>query len=133
MIEFYPQVKTLHMAMAIASGTLFALRGAFAIAGHRWPHALAVRVASWTIDTTLLTAALMLFSMLPSEAFANGWLATKVALLVVYVGLGTLAMRTSSSRSMRVAGFAAALAAFGSIYSIARAHHPLGALAAAVA
>jgi uncharacterized membrane protein SirB2 len=133
MIEFYPQIKSLHMAMAIASGALFAVRGAFALAGHRWPHALAVRVASWTIDTMLLTAALMLFSLLPKEVFANGWLATKVALLVVYIGLGTLALRRGKSRRMQALGYVAALAAFASIYSVARAHHPLGALAAAFA
>lgn len=128
MIEFYPQIKSVHIAMAIASGALFALRGAFALAGQRWPHALPARIASWTIDTTLLTAALMLFTLLPKELFANGWLATKIVLLVVYIGLGAVALRRARSRRAQAAAYVGALAVFASIYSIARAHHPLGAL-----
>lgn len=128
MIEFYPQIKSVHIAVAIASGALFALRGAGALAGARWPHALAVRATSWTIDTTLLTAALMLLTVLPKELFSNGWLAAKVALLVVYIGLGTFALRRARSVRTRAMAYVAALATFGAIYSIARAHHPLGAL-----
>ncbi len=33
MIEFYPQIKSMHVAMIMASGTLFALRGGAALAG----------------------------------------------------------------------------------------------------
>lgn len=128
MIEFYPQIKALHIAMAVSSGALFAVRGAFALAGHRWPHSLAVRVLSWTIDTTLLTAALMLFTMLPKELFANGWLATKIVLLLGYIGLGSFALRRARGRRGQAAAYVAALVVFASIYSIARAHHPLGAL-----
>ena len=108
--------------------SLFAVRGAFVLAGQRWPHSLAVRVLSWTIDTTLLTAALMLFTVLPKEMFANGWLATKFVLLLVYIGLGSFALRRARGRRARAIAYAAALAVFASIYSIARAHHPLGAL-----
>src|SRR3546814_9370768 len=60
MIEFYPQIKMFHIALALLSGGLFALRGAGVLAGMRWPHWLAVRWTSYAIDTSLLTAALML-------------------------------------------------------------------------
>ena len=129
MIEFYPQIKQFHIFVALLSGSLFALRGGFALAGARWPRALPVRWLSYAIDTSLLTAAMMLLTILPWAMFANGWLLVKVGLIVVYVVLGVLAMRPQRTRRNRAIFFAAALTAFACIYGIARAHHPLAWLA----
>ena len=128
MIEFYPQIKQFHVAVAVASGMLFALRGAFALAGAGWPRALPLRWLSWSIDTALLTAALMLLTILPWAMFANGWLLAKLVLLVTYVALGVFALRPATPRRARAAAYGLALLAFGSVYAIARAHHPLGPL-----
>jgi len=125
-IEFYPQIKSVHVAMIMASGLLFALRGSAALAGFRWPLAWQVRALSYAIDTTLLTAALMLLSILPWGGFANGWLLMKVGLLVVYVMLGYMALRPGRGLRVRIAFFALALLTYGWMYTIARAHHPLG-------
>lgn len=126
MIEFYPQIKHAHIGLALASGALFALRGAGALANMRWPRWAPVRYASYTIDTALLTAALMLLTILPRGLYANGWLTVKLVLLVVYVVLGVFALRRARSRAGRAACYVAALATFAMIYGIARAHHPLG-------
>lgn len=126
MIEFYPQIKMVHLAMVLASGALFALRGAGSLAGQRWPRAGVVRWTSYTIDTTLLTAALMLLTILPWAMFGNGWLAAKFVLLVAYIVLGVLALRPHRSRLARAGLYVAALLTYGWMYTIARAHHPLG-------
>ena len=126
MIEFYPQIRQVHIIAVILSGSLFALRGLFALAGARWPHAAPVRYLSYAIDTTLLTAALMLVTILPGAMFANGWLATKLVLVVVYVVLGVLAMKRGRTRGIRAGCYVATLLVFATIYGIARAHHPLG-------
>ena len=129
MIEFYPQIKQFHIIVALLSGSLFAVRGAFALAGARWPQALPVKWLSYTVDTALLTAAMMLLTILPWAMFANGWLLAKIAMIVGYVVLGVLAMRPQRSRRERSLYYAAALLAFAAIYGIARAHHPMGWLA----
>lgn len=130
MIEFYPQIRALHIALALGSGALFLLRGLLAQFGAlRIARAAPVRYASYAIDTALLTAALMLLTILPSAVFANGWLVAKLVLLVAYVALGVFALRPGSSPRLRVACYVAALLVFAAIHSIARAHHPLGALA----
>src|SRR5690606_6924172 len=126
MIEFYPQVKHAHIGLALASVALFALRGAAVQLGMRWPRARPTRLASYAIDTGLLAAGLALVAILPGGVFANGWLAAKLALLVVYVVLGVYAMRRARSRTGRALCYLAALATFAMIYGIARAHHPLG-------
>jgi uncharacterized membrane protein SirB2 len=129
MIEFYPQIKMVHVATVLASGALFALRGAGVLAGQRWPRAVVVRWASYSIDTTLLTAAMMLLTILPWAMFGNGWLAMKLVLLVAYIVLGVLALRPNRGRMARAGLYLAALLTYAWMYSIARAHHPLGAFA----
>lgn len=126
MIEFYPQIKLVHVMAILCSGALFLLRGSSALAGLRWPMVAPVRYLSYTIDTVLLTAAMMLLTILPGALFANGWLLVKVVLVVTYVVLGVLAMRCADKR-VRIATFVLALLTYGQIYWIARAHHPLGA------
>lgn len=126
MIEFYPQIRQFHIVIALLSGSLFALRGAFLLGGARWPLALPVRWLSYAVDTALLTAALMLLTLLPGAMFANGWLAVKVALVVVYIVLGVFALKRAKTGRTRVLSYLAALATFLAIYAIARAHHPLG-------
>jgi uncharacterized membrane protein SirB2 len=133
MIEFYAQIKMVHVSMVLASGALFALRGAGVLAGHRWPRATMVRWTSYTIDTTLLTAALMLLTILPWAMFGNGWLAMKLALLVVYIVLGILALGPGRARGSSAGFYVAALATYAMVYGIARAHHPLGVLHAHLA
>jgi uncharacterized membrane protein SirB2 len=128
MIEFYPQIKQFHIFVALLSGALFAVRGGFVLGGARWPMALPVKWLSYTVDTALLTAALMLLTILPGAMFANGWLTVKVTLIVVYVVLGVFALRRGRTRRTRALCYVLALMVFGTIYSIARAHHPLGML-----
>jgi|SRR4249919_1058978 len=127
LMAFYPQIKWAHVAAVSASGSLFALRGALVQARRpQWAMAAPVRFASYTIDTVLLTAALMLLTMLPAAMFANGWLTTKLILVVVYVVLGTLALKRGRTPRARAICYLAALFAFGTIIGIALAHHPLG-------
>jgi uncharacterized membrane protein SirB2 len=126
MIEFYPQIRFVHILAISLSGSLFALRGLGILAGARWPQAFVVRYLSYTIDTVLLTAALMLVAVLPAAMFANHWLTVKLVLVVVYVVLGVFALRRGRSRAIRATCYVAALLVFAAIVGIARMHHPLG-------
>ena len=128
MIEFYSQIRWVHVAAVLVSGGIFLLRGLAVQAGAAWAMAAPVRYLSYTVDTVLLAAALMLVAILPGALYANGWLTAKLSLLVAYVVLGTLALKRGRTRRVRLAAFLAALAVYGSMLSIARTHHPLGAL-----
>ena len=127
MSEFYPQIKWVHVAAVIASGGLFALRGAGTLAGAAWPMFAPLRYLSYTIDTILLTAALMLATILHQYPFVHAWLTVKVLLLVVYILLGSLALKRARTRVARAWCFAAAILLYVFIASVARTHHPLGA------
>lgn len=123
---FYPQIRLVHISCVILSGSLFALRGLMMLAGstnYRWP---LLRYLSWTIDTTLLTAAFMLMTVTHQYPVANTWLTVKVALVVAYIVLGMRALRETGSRRARAWNYAAALLVFLVVVRIAQTHDPLG-------
>lgn len=126
MIEFYIPVKSVHVAAVLASGSLFALRGVLVLSGRAWAMSAPLRYLSYSIDTVLLTAALMLATMLPGAVFANGWLAVKLTLLVSYVLLGSFALKRGRSNRSRTLFFIAAVVVYAFMYSVARTHQPLG-------
>ncbi|MCD6679052.1 MAG: SirB2 family protein [Burkholderiaceae bacterium] len=126
LLDLYPQIRLAHIGFVTASGTLFTLRAIATMTGARWSASKAARRASWLIDTGLLAAALLLLYVLQLNPFVVPWLAAKIVLLLVYIGLGTMALRRARSTSARIAWSIAALACFGMIVSIARAHDPLG-------
>jgi uncharacterized membrane protein SirB2 len=129
MEPFYLEIRAVHIGSALTSGALFLLRAlAFNLSGAGWPLAAPVRWLSWTIDTVLLTAALMLMTVVHQDPIRDVWLTTKLSLLVVYVLLGYFALRASSG-GRRWACLVGAVLVFGYIYTVARAHHPLGLLA----
>jgi uncharacterized membrane protein SirB2 len=128
MIEFYSDIRWVHICAVIASGSLFMLRGAGVLAGARWPMWAPLRFLTYAIDTVLLTAALMLVTILHQYPFVQGWLTAKVLLLVVYIVLGTFALKRARTQPTRAIFYVAALAVFLFIVSVARAHHPLGIL-----
>ena len=127
MITFYPDIKLVHVASVMASGSFFGLRALALLGGQGWPRLAAVRYLSYTIDTVLLTAAFMLLTILPRELYANGWLLVKLCFVAAYVVLGILAFRPQRRSVQRAGLVVAAAACFLQAYFIARAHHPLGA------
>jgi len=123
--EFYPQIKAAHVALVAFSGALFAARGAAVLGGRAWPMKPGLRVASVAIDTLLLAVGVMLWYHLSLQPLRDAWLGSKLFLLVLYVALGTLALKRR-----RAWAYLAAMACFGLMVSIALAHHPLGILKA---
>jgi uncharacterized membrane protein SirB2 len=92
----------------------------------RWPMWAPLRYLTYTVDTVLLTAALMLVTVLHQYPFVQPWLTAKVCLLVVYIVLGTLALKRARTLRARAWAYAGALAVFLYVVSIARAHSPWG-------
>ena len=129
MEPFYLEIRNIHIGSVLASGALFLLRGAGVnIFKASWPMWAPVRYLSYTIDTVLLTAALMLMTIVQQYPFVHHWLTVKVLLLIVYIALGSSALKQGKTRKRRLGFFAAALIVFAFIISVARAHDPLGIL-----
>jgi uncharacterized membrane protein SirB2 len=128
MIEFYPQIKLVHVASVFSSGMLFAWRALAVQLRQHWAMSAPVRYLSYSIDTVLLTSALMLMSLSQQFPFIHSWLTVKVSLVVLYIVLGSFALKRAKTQRYRLANASAALLVYGMVVSIARTHSPLGAL-----
>jgi uncharacterized membrane protein SirB2 len=122
----YPEIRLIHIWAVTASGLLFLIRGSALLLGVRWPRWTGLRFLSYTIDTTLLTAALMLTTIIQQYPFVDGWLTVKIALLIVYIALGIAALKRDQAPKTRLWCFVAALLVYAYIIGVALAHHPLG-------
>jgi uncharacterized membrane protein SirB2 len=129
----YQLLKAVHISAVTASVALFALRGAWTWASpgqlrRRW-----VRIVPHVVDTVLLASGIALAAILGafSGTFlgAHAWLEAKVAGLVVYVVLGSIALKYGRSARTRSLAFVAALVTFAWIVSVAISKSPAGFLA----
>jgi hypothetical protein len=84
-----------------------------------------LRYLSYTIDSGVAHRGAER-PLLRQYPFVHAWLTVKVLLLVVYIVLGTLALKRARARTARRWCFAAALLVYLFIISVARAHQPLG-------
>jgi len=129
MIEFYLPLRHLHIACAIFSISLFTLRGALMLAESPWQRNSVLRYLPHGVDTVLLTSALMLTTIIHQYPFVNGWLTTKVLLLIAYIVLGSIALKRGRTKRVRIAALAASLLVVAFLVSVARARDSLGVFA----
>lgn len=125
-MDVYPVVRWLHMALVATSGTLFVVRGVSVMRGAAWPMTPVVRRTSVLIDSALLGAAVTLLYILQLNPFAVGWLTTKIVFLLLYIVLGTFALKRARNPGVRLWCFLASVLCLGFMVTVARAHHPLG-------
>lgn len=126
MLEFYPEIRLFHISVVLMSGGLFLIRGVLTLVGWRYASHVVLRWLAYAIDCALLTAALMLITMLHQYPFVQDWLTVKLLLVMVYIGLGTFALRQARFNRLQAQCYAAAGVAYLYMISVARAHHPLG-------
>ena len=88
-----------------------------------------LRYTSYVIDTTLLMAAILLTLILHQYPFTDAWLTTKLLLLVLYIALGTFALKRARTKSGRAVALLSALLTFAYIIGVAITHQPFGWLA----
>lgn len=115
----YIALKSTHLACVVLSYCFFFVRGVWMMRGsplldRRW-----VRILPHVIDTVLLASAIMLAFVLKLNPLATPWLAAKIGGLVLYIVLGTIALRRGRTRSVRLTAWIAALAVFGYIIGVA--------------
>lgn len=112
-------LKTVHVACVGLSYILFFVRGMWMMRDsplleQRW-----VRVVPHVVDTTLLVSAIAMAVMIRQYPFVGGWLTAKVVALIVYIGLGVVALRGGKTRRTRIAAWIAAQTVFFYIVAVA--------------
>jgi uncharacterized membrane protein SirB2 len=122
----YLIVKHIHVYSVIMSFALFLFRGALMFADVSWRQHGLLRVAPHVIDSVLLVSALVLSWLIQQYPFVHPWLTVKVLALVVYIVLGSLALKRARNLGLRALFFLLASLTFLFIVSVARTHHPSG-------
>jgi len=120
----YLVVKHAHVTFALLSLTGFLLRAWWMwrespLLGHRL-----TRVLPHINDTLLLVAGIWLVVVSTQYPWVHGWLAAKLVALVLYILLGTLALKRGPTRKIRGIAFVAALATFAYMLTVARFRAP---------
>ena len=121
----YMVIKQVHLFAVSISLTLFLLRGIWMLRGspilqQRW-----VRVVPHVNDTVLLGAGVWLAILLRQVPGVSGWLTAKLIALIIYIGLGTIALKRGRTATQRTVAWFAALTVFAYIVAVALTKNPM--------
>jgi uncharacterized membrane protein SirB2 len=116
----YEALRAAHVSAVVISIGLFALRGAWMLADSPLLTTRVVRILPHVVDTVLLAAGVGLAVLSHQYPFVQPWLTAKIVGLVLYIVLGTIALKRGRSRGVRILALTAALAVVAWIVATAR-------------
>ena len=119
-------LKAIHVGSVILSGAGFFGRGVLMFAESPVLARPWIKILPHIVDTVLLVSAVLLVLRIAQYPLTHGWLTAKVVGLVVYVGLGLVALRFGRTTGQRAAAWAGALVVFAYIVSVAVTRQPWG-------
>lgn len=124
-MEGYLAVKLAHFTLALLSVGFFALRATWSVFDAPLLNARWVRISPHIIDTLLLASAVYLVVASGQYPIQQPWLTAKLAALVVYILLGTLAIRRGTTPLIRGICALLALVVFAYMVAVATRRSPL--------
>ncbi|HKY02561.1 MAG TPA: SirB2 family protein [Burkholderiales bacterium] len=115
----YIVLKQIHLAAAIGSLSLFVLRGLLMLADSPALRGKTLRILPHVVDTLLLLAGVGLAYLLRQVPGVSLWFTAKLVALLLYIVLGSVALKRGRSKGTRAFAFVAALAVFAYIVGVA--------------
>jgi len=122
----YQTLKQAHIFFVYLSIAGFLLRGAWMIMNSRLLHHRLTRILPHVIDTLLVVSAISLSIMIAQYPFVAGWVTAKIIGLLVYIGLGVIALKRGRTLAIRLGAFVGAIAVYAWIISVAVTKQPSG-------
>lgn len=122
-------VKSIHVACAYLSLLGFFVRGLWMLADSPLLQSRRVKVTPHVIDTVLLLSAIVLAVNWPGALVDQPWLLAKISALLLYIGLGLVALRFGRTKRLRAVAWLAGLLVFAYILSVAFSKSVYGLLA----
>ena len=119
-------LKLIHVSSVFVSIAGFALRGYWMTVDNPLLQHRLAKVLPHVIDTLLLGSALTLLFVLHLSPMAQPWLSAKIMALLLYIGLGMVALRFGRSKKIKVSAYMLALLTAGYMISVAYSKSPLG-------
>lgn len=118
-------IKTIHVLSATISIIGFFIRGVLMMRESPLMHTRWIKVIPHFVDTALLLSAIWLAVDLGFSPANSPWLAAKIIALLVYIGLGFVALRLGKTKQIRIVAWFAALVVFAYIVLVAINKSPL--------
>ncbi len=112
-------MKHLHVTSVVASYALFFLRGFWSLRASYIMRSRWVKIVPHVVDTALLGSAIALAWQMGISPLNTPWLLAKIVALLVYVGLGFVAIDFARRYYVRLAFWLAAQAVFFYIVAVA--------------
>ena len=126
MVMDYPTLKGIHLSAVALSLGGFVVRAPAAILEAVWVRHRIMRVLPHLIDTVLLTSAIGLAWMAGLNPLQTPWLLTKILALLIYIALGSLAVKPGRPKFLRWSALLLALGVATHIVSVALTKSPWG-------
>lgn len=121
----YLAIKHLHITCVVLSGLGFGVRGFGMLLSAPWLKHRLVRTLPHLVDSVLLLSALTLAWQSGQYPFVAPWLTAKLAGLLAYIGLGSMALKRGATRAIRARYLMLAGLAYLYIVSVALTRNPL--------
>lgn len=118
----YMFLKHLHTTAAALSLLFFVIRACWSVAESPRLRSRFVRIAPHVIDTVLLLCGL---AMAASIGFGQGWLHVKIAGLILYIIVGSYAIKRGPTPAIRAGAAVLAVLIFAYIVGVAITKQPL--------
>ena len=119
-------IKTIHVVCVILSFAGFFVRGIWMLMDSGQLNKRWVKTAPHIIDTLLLASAVILAVQMRLSPFEHPWLMAKIIALLVYIGIGMVALRFGRTRRIRFIAWLLGLATVLYIVSVATSKSVLG-------
>ena len=116
----------MHVTFVALSFTGFFIRGIWMLRDSKLLQLRWVKIAPQVVDTVLLVSAIVLAVLLRLSPMEQPWLMAKIVALVLYIGVGLLALRFGRTRRIRLYAWLSGLVIFLYIVSVALSKSVLG-------
>lgn len=120
----YLLLRHLHTSMAVLTISGFMLRGYWMLTGSEKLQQRLTRVLPHIVDTIFLASGIAMLVVASLNPFSQSWLVAKFAGLLLYILLGTVALRRGSTPQIRSLAFVAALSMYAYVIGVALSKSP---------
>ena len=118
-MSLFDTLKIIHVSCAMLSISGFALRGYWMFSANPLLNHRLAKTLPHVVDTLLLGTAVAMLVIWQTSPLSVPWLLAKVIALLVYIGLGMIALRFGKNRRVRVTAWLLALVVAAYIVCVA--------------
>lgn len=119
-------LRLTHVSCAFLSISGFTLRGYWMVSDNPLLGQRPAKVLPHIVDTVLLCSAVGMLVVMRMSPFALPWLTAKIIALLLYIGLGMVALRFGRTKGYRIGACLLALVTAAYMVSVAYSKNPWG-------